>query len=61
VAAIIRSTAPTSSERRRSNRVLIILAAAWLAVALAIGGAAADGPSVDQVPGHVTADEASQP
>ena len=60
MAAIIRSTAPTSSEGR-SNRVLIALAAAWLAVALAIGGAAVEQPSADQVPAHVAADEASQP
>jgi hypothetical protein len=59
VAAISRSTAPTSSTRR-SNRVLIALAAAWLAIALAIGGAAVERPSADHVPAQVAGDDASQ-
>lgn len=60
MAAIIRpnvSNAPTG----RSHRLLIALAAAWMAVALAIGGAAVERPSADHVPAQVAADQATQP
>jgi hypothetical protein len=41
---------------RRANRVLIALAAAWIAIALAIGGAAAEVPSAGSVPPASAAD-----
>jgi hypothetical protein len=58
VAVLTRTTATA----RRSNRVLILLAAAWMAVSLAIGGRLLDAPSTNPPPGGpAAADQADQP
>jgi hypothetical protein len=51
-------TAPTG----RTNRILIALAAAWMIVSLAIGGAVAADPSAGQAPPPqaTTAERAAQ-
>jgi hypothetical protein len=56
VAVMTRTSA--SAATGRPNRVLIILAAAWMAVALAIGGTAAEVPSADQAPARAAAQPA---
>jgi hypothetical protein len=44
-------TARTASATAgRPNRVLILLAAAWMAVAMAIGGSTVEAQSADQAP-----------
>ena len=35
---------PATARRTRTNRILLALAAAWVAIALAIGGTAAESP-----------------
>jgi hypothetical protein len=51
----------TTATAGRSNRVLVILAAAWMALAIAIGGAAVDGPTAQQAKPPAAADGAAAP
>jgi hypothetical protein len=51
----------TIATARRSNRVLVILAAAWMALAIAIGGAAVEGPTAQQAKPPAAADGAAAP
>ena len=46
---------------RRPNRILMFLAAAWMAASLAIGGTLMDQTTADQVPTRVVAEGAAQP
>jgi hypothetical protein len=48
---------PATPRRTRMNRILLALAAAWVAIALAIGGAAADAP-LPRPSGIATTDDA---
>jgi hypothetical protein len=46
-----------SAPRARPNRILIAMAAAWMIVSLAIGGAMAADPGAEQAPPRATAAE----
>jgi hypothetical protein len=50
----VMTTKPTVARQGRSHRVLILLAAAWMAIAMAIGGTTVDARS-DQPPTRVAA------
>jgi hypothetical protein len=54
---------PGTASTGRPNRILIALAAAWMIVSLAIGGAVASDPGTAQAPPTraTTADRVTQP